>query len=117
MKNDNDNGEKRGIKLDFKDTKNGAIYGNNEKTTEKLEDENLYNIINKRLTNIIIYKIKNEEIGIDFYKMIEEQNISETYVFQILKYLVDLIPILLKNKNKCHAMQTGSHSKIQEIKV
>ena len=73
MKNDYDNDEKCCMKLDFEDIKKRTIYGNNEKTIEQLEEENLFNIINKRLTNIIINKMKNEG---NVNSLIRDQNIS-----------------------------------------
>ena len=109
MKNDDDNDEKCYIKLDFKDVKKGGIYGNNEKTIEKVDEEDLFYIINKRLINIIINRVKNEGNGNAFYKVINEENISETFVSQYMKCVMDSIPILLENKNKCYAMQTRSH--------
>ena len=48
-------------------------------------------------------KMKNEGNG---NELINEQNISETFVPQFLKCVMDSIPILLENKNKCYAMQT-----------
>ena len=71
------------MELDFKNMQKGAVYRNNEETTQQLDEENLFNIINKRLINIIMNK--NKENGIAFYKLIEEQNISETFVCQFLK--------------------------------
>ena len=47
--------------------------------------------------------MKNEGNG---NELINEQNISETFVPQFLKCVMDSIPILLENKNKCYAMQT-----------
>ena len=66
MKNDDDNDEKCCIELDFKITKKEAIYENTEQRTEQLDEENSFNIINKRLINIIINKMKNKENGIAF---------------------------------------------------
>ena len=43
--------------------------------------------------------------------MIEEQNISETFVPQFLKCVMDSIPTLLENKKECYAMQTRSQLK------
>ena len=60
MKNDDDNDGKSCIELDFKNTKKEAIYENNEQTTGQLDDE--FNIINKRLINIIMNKMKNKEM-------------------------------------------------------
>ena len=109
--NDEVNDEKCSIKLDFKDIEKGAIYGNNEKTIKQLDEEYLFNIITKRLINIIIIKMKNEGYGNAFYKLINEENISETFVSQFLKCVMDSVPILLENKNKCYAMQTRSQLK------
>ena len=64
------------MKLDFEDIKKRTIYENNEKTIEQLEEENLFNVINKRSINIIMNKMKNE--GIE-NELINEQNISETF--------------------------------------
>ena len=66
MKNDDDNDEKCCIELDFKITKKEAICENTEQRTEQLDEENSFNIINKRLINIIINKIKNKVNGIAF---------------------------------------------------
>ena len=55
--------------------------------------------------------MKNEENGNTFYKLIDEGNISETFVSQFLKCVMDSIPILLENKNKCYAMQARSQLK------
>ena len=57
LKNDDDNDGKSCIELDFKNTKKEAIYENNEQTTEQLDEK--FNIINKRLINIIMNKMKN----------------------------------------------------------
>ena len=111
LKNDYENDEKCCMESDFEDIKKGTIYGNNEKTIEQLGEENLFNIINKRLINIIKNKMKNEGNGNAFYKLINEENISETFVFQFLKGVIDLIPILLENENKRYAMQTISQLK------
>ena len=46
--------------LNFKNMKKGAVYGNNEYTTEQLDEENLFNIINKILLDIIINKMKKK---------------------------------------------------------
>ena len=43
--------------------------------------------------------------------MIDEGNISETFVSQFLRCVMDSMPILLENKNKCYAMQTRSQLK------
>ena len=91
--------------------KKGAVCGNNEETTEQLNEENIFNIINKRLIDIIINKMKNKEHGIAFYKLIKEQNISETFVSQFFKWVMDSIPILLENKKERYAMQTRSQLK------
>ena len=80
LKNDYDNDEKFRMKSDFKDIKKKK----------------------KRLTNVIINKIKNEG------NVIKDQNISEKFVSQSLKCFMDLIPILLENKNECYAKQTRS---------
>ena len=76
LKNDYNNDEKCCMKLDFEDIKKRTIYENNEKTIEQLEEENLFNVINKRSINIIMNKMKNE--GIE-NELINEQNISETF--------------------------------------
>ena len=94
---DEDNDEKC-IKLNIKDIKKETIYGNNEKTIEQLDVEDSFNIINKRLINIIINKMKNEGNGNTFYKLIDEGNISETFVSQFLKCVMDSIPILFGKK-------------------
>ena len=57
LKNDDDSDEKCCIELYFKDIKKGTIYGNNEKTIEQLDEEDLFNIINKSLVNIMINKM------------------------------------------------------------
>ena len=43
---------------------------------------------------MIANEMKNEENGNALYKLIERKNIPETFVSQILKYLMDLIPDL-----------------------
>ena len=59
--------------------------------------------------------MKNEGNG---NELINEKNISETFVFQFLKCVMDSIPILLENKNKCYAMQTRSQLKnLRNIKM
>ena len=93
MKNDDDN--------DFKDIEKGTIYEIKEKTIEQLNKEDLFNVINKRLMNIITNKMKS---GGNENELTNEQNISETFVSQFLKCVMDSIPILLENKNKCYAM-------------
>ena len=55
------------------------------KKLEQLDEEDLFNIINKRLINVIINKMKNEGNGNTFYKSIDEGNISEKFVSQFLK--------------------------------
>ena len=55
--------------------------------------------------------MKNEGNGNALYKLIEEKNISEKFVPQTVKYVMDLIPDLLENKNNCCAMQTRSQLK------
>ena len=56
--------------------------------------------------------MKNEGNGkTALYKLIEKENISETFVSQFLRYVMDLFPILLKNKNECYAVQTRSQLK------
>ena len=87
------------------------MYGNKEETIEQLNEEDLFGINNEWLINIIINKMKNEGNGNALYKLIEEKNISKTFVFQILKYVMNLIPILLENKNKRCAMQTRNQLK------
>ena len=109
--NDKDNDEKCCIELNIKDIKKGTVYGNNEKTIEQLDEEDLFDIISKRLMNVIMNKMKNKENGNTFCKLIDEGNISETFVTQFLKCVMDSIPILLENKNKCYAMQTTSQLK------
>ena len=47
--------------MNIKDIKKVSVYGNNEKTIEQLDEEDLFDIIYKRLINVIINKIKNEE--------------------------------------------------------
>ena len=59
--------------------------------------------------------MKNEENGNALYKLIGRKNIPETFVSQILKYVMDSIPYLLKNKNNCYAVQTRSKLKMQGI--
>ena len=61
LKNDYNNDEKCCMKLDFEDIKKRTIYENNEKTIKPLEEENLFNVINKRL--IDMNKMKNEGNG------------------------------------------------------
>ena len=58
--NDEDNDEKCCIKLNIKDIKKGTVYRNNEKTIEQLDEEDLFDVINKRLINVIMNKMKNE---------------------------------------------------------
>ena len=79
-----------------------------KKTIEQLNEENLFNVIYKRLINIIMIKMKNEGNG---NELINEKKISETFVSQFLKCVMDSIPILLENKNKCYAMQRRSQLK------
>ena len=55
--NDQDNDEKCCIKLNMKDIKKGTVYGNNETA---VDEEDLFNIINQKLINAIINKMKNE---------------------------------------------------------
>ena len=64
MKNDDDNAEKCCIELDFKDMKKGTIHGENEKTIEQLNKENLFeNNDNQRSYDELKYKvIENENI-------------------------------------------------------
>ena len=59
-KDNNKDNEEKCIKLNIKDIKKGTVYGNNEKTIEQLDKEHLFDIINKRLINVIINKMKNE---------------------------------------------------------
>ena len=96
------------MELDFKDLKKKTIDGNNEETIEQLNEEDLFNITIRSLINMITNKMKNEENGYALYKLIDGKNISETFVSQILKYVIDLIPDLLKNKDECYAVQTRS---------
>ena len=65
MENDDDNDEKCRIELDFKDMKKGTIYGNNEKTIEQLNKEN-------------VFKNNNNQINYDKlkYKEIKDENIT-----------------------------------------
>ena len=109
LKNDDDNDGKSCIEFDFKNTKKEAIYEDNEQTTEQLDEE--FNIINKRLINVIMNKIKNKENGIAFCKSINEEIISETFVSQFLNCVMDSIPTLLENKEECYAMQTRGQLK------
>ena len=109
--NDKDNNEKFCIELNIKDIKKGTVYENNEKNIEQLDEEDLFNMTNKRLINVIINKIKNEGNENALYKLINEGNISETFVSQLFKFVMDSIPILLENKNKCYTMQTRSQLK------
>ena len=55
--------------------------------------------------------MKNKENGIAFCKPINKENISETFVFQFLKCVMDSIPTLLENKKECYAIQTRSQLK------
>ena len=80
MKNDDDNDELCYIELDFDAIRKGTIYENNEKTIEKLNEENLFNINDKRLIYIIINRMKNEDNGKAFHKLFEEQSILEAFV-------------------------------------
>ena len=111
LKNDDYNDEKCYSELIFKDTKKEIIYGNNEKGNEQLYEENLFNFINKKSIDIILNKIKNKVNENALYKLIEGKNILETFVSQVLRYVMDLIPILLKDKNEWYAVQTRSHFK------
>ena len=88
-----------------------SIHGYNEKTTEQLDEENSFNMINKRLINMIINKIKNKGNG---NASIKDQNISEKFISQFLKCVKDSISILLDNKKECYAMQTKSQLKNSE---
>ena len=100
LKNDDDDDDKCYTELEFKDIDKKTIHGNNEETIKQLNEEDLFNITNKRLINIITSKIKNEENE----NALEGKYISETFVSQILKYVMGLILDLLENKNKCYAM-------------
>ena len=62
MKIDDDNDEKCYSELNSKDTEKEIIYENNEKGNEQLDEENLFNFINKKLIDIILNKIKMREI-------------------------------------------------------
>ena len=73
--NDKDNDEKCCIELNIQGVKKGTVYGNNEKNIEQLDEEDLFNIIIKRLINVIINKIKNEGNENAFHKLIDEGNI------------------------------------------
>ena len=109
LQNDYENNGKCCIELDFEDIKEGTMYGNNEKTIQQVGEKNLFNIINKRLINITINKMKNKGNGNALYKLINEEKILETFVSQFLKCVMDSIPTLLENKNKFYAMQIRSH--------
>ena len=87
LKNDDDNDEKCFTELVFKDLKNETIYGKNEETIEQLNEEDLFNITNRRLIKMITNKIKNEGNVNALYKLIGRKNILETFVSQILKYV------------------------------
>ena len=76
-----------------------------------MDEENLFNFINKKSIDIILNKIKNEGNENALYLLIQEENISETFVSQVLRYVMDLIPILFKNKNECFAVRTRSQLK------
>ena len=76
-----------------------------------MDEENLFNFINKKAINIILNEIKNEGNENAPNKLIEEENILETFVSQVLRYVMDLFLILLKNKNKCYALQNRSQLK------
>ena len=115
LKNDYDNDEKCCNELDFEDIKKGTIYGNSEKTIEQSGEENLFNIINKRLIHIIINKMKNEGNGNAFYKIINEKNISETFVSQFLKCVMDSNFKFIKKKINVMLCKQGVSWKIQEI--
>ena len=97
--------------MNINDIKKGAVYVSNKKTIEQLDEEDLFTMINERLINVIINKMKNEGNGNAFYKLIDEGNISETFVSQFLKCVMDSIPILLENLNKRYAMQARSQLK------
>ena len=56
-------------------------------------------------------KMKNRENGIAFCKSINEEIISETFVSQFLKCVMDSIPTLLENKKECYTMQTRGQLK------
>ena len=81
-----------------------------------MDEENLFNVFNKGLINIIIIKIKNKENGITLYNLIEEQNISETFVFQFLKCVMNSIPNLLKNEKYVMLRKQGAAKKFEEYK-
>ena len=91
MKNDDDNDEKCCTELDFKDLKNETIYERNEDIIEQLNEEDLFNITNRRSIKMITNKIKNEENENALYKLIGRKNVLETFVSQILKYIMDSI--------------------------
>ena len=80
-----------------------------------MDGEDLFSIINKRLIIVKIIKMKNEGNGNTFYKLINEGNILETFVSQFLKCVMDSIPILLENENKCYANKK-SVKKFKEYK-
>ena len=61
LKNNYDNDEEYCTELDFKNLKKETIYGDNEETTEQLNEKDLFNITNRRLINMITNKMKNEE--------------------------------------------------------
>ena len=56
-----------------------------KKTIEQLDEKDLFNIINKRLINIIINKMKNEGNGNAFYKLMNAENITEKFISRFLK--------------------------------
>ena len=62
--------------------------------------------------------MKNKENGIAFCKSINEKIISETFVSQFLKCVMDSIPTLLENKEECYAMQTrGQLKKLRNMNM
>ena len=55
--------------------------------------------------------MKNKENGIAFFESINEEDISETFVSQFLKCVIDSIPTSLENKKEFYAMQTRGQLK------
>ena len=56
-------------------------------------------------------QMKNKENGIAFCKSTNEEIISETFVLQFLKCVMDSIPTLLEDKKECYTMQTRGQLK------
>ena len=53
LPNNDDNDEECCTELDFKDLKNETIYEKNEEIIEQLNEEDLFNITNRRLIKMI----------------------------------------------------------------